>query len=259
LKCGKEFLARPYKVREGKGKFCSQACGASYNHLGKPKPKSRLNIIKANEARVGLPPWNKLPLIDLTCKQCGQLFQVNNPRRNTAHFCSRHCHNLYKKTITGLEHPLYTRQPRNCEWCGKEVWVKPAKLQEFRFCSRQCLGSWVSRHQHHPSAPEIIVSDALRELSFQFVSEYRIGRYSCDFVIPSHKIVIEVDGTYWHSKPKRKQLDKIKDDFLSKQGWVVIRFKEKDIYQNLTKCLIKLNKYIPLIQTTGSATQRQFV
>ena len=248
LNCGKEFLARPYKVREGKGKFCSQACGASYNHRGKPKPKSRLNIIKANEARIGLPPWNKLPMIDLICKQCGQPFQVNNPRKNTAHFCSRKCHNLYKKTIIGLNHPLYTRQLRTCEWCGKEVYVKPAKLNEFRFCSRQCMGSWIARHIHRPTTPEIIVSEALKELGLQFETEYKIGKYSCDFTLLIPKIVIEVDGTYWHSTPKRKQLDKTKDKFLSEQEWNVLRFKEKDIYQNLTKCLTRLNKYIRLIQ-----------
>jgi len=38
--------------------------------------------------------------------------------------------------------------------------------------------------------------------------------YSCDFVIPQYHIVVEVDGDYWHSLPKRKQLDKIKDDLI---------------------------------------------
>ncbi len=249
LKCGTVFYVRPYKIREGKGKFCSHACNASYNHRGKPKPKSRINVIKATEALRGKPAWNKLPMIDLSCKQCGQPFQVNNSRKSTAHFCSRHCHNLFKKTITGLAHPLYTRQPRECAWCGKQVWVKPAKLHEFRFCSRSCIGSWMCRHVHRPTTPELMVSSALTELGLPFESEYRIGKYSCDFALTRHGIVIEVDGTYWHSSHRVKKRDCIKDAFLSGQGWTVLRFKEKDIHQNLTKCLIRINKYVPLIQS----------
>lgn len=243
-------MARPFKVRDGKAKFCSKACNASYNHKDRPKPKSRINIQKATDAIRGKPAWNRMPPTMITCEQCGRQFGVIKAREHTAHFCSRHCHNLHKKTVTGLNHPLYTRQPRKCEWCGKEVWVKPAKLWEFRFCSRACLGSWVCRHIHHPTTPEIIISNALKELRLLFETEYRIGTYSCDVVLPQYKVVIEIDGTYWHSLAKRRKLDKVKDLFLNQQGWIVLRFKEKDIYKNPSSCLIRLNKHIKLLQNS---------
>lgn len=248
LKCGVEMNIPTWKIKAGRGKFCSHACNTSFNHKGLQKPQTTEHREKLSKALKGRLAWNKLPMIDLTCKQCGQPFQVNNPRKDIAKFCSRHCHHLFNKTITGLEHPLYTRQPRNCEWCGKEVWVKPAKLHEFRFCSRSCFGSWISRHIHRPTTPEVIVSKALTELGFQFETEYRIGKYSCDFALLLPKLVIEVDGDYWHSSTRVKNRDKVKDIFLSSQGWVVLRFKEKDVHQNLTKCLMRINKYIPLIQ-----------
>jgi very-short-patch-repair endonuclease len=172
---------------------------------------------------------------------------VGHARKDNAKFCSFVCFSKSKTLVTGLSHPLYTRKPRNCEYCGKEVWVIPAKLQEFRFCSRQCLGSWVMSHCHRPTNPERIVAGALEALSIPFEAEYRIGRYSCDFALPQYHIVIEADGDYWHSLPKRKALDITKDKYLCEQGWRVFRFKECNIKSDLTKCLLRLTKYIKLI------------
>jgi len=135
-----------------------------------------------------------------------------------------------------------------CEWCGKEAWVKPAKLHEFRFCSRSCQGSWVSRNTHSPTKPENIVVEALTKLRLPFNREYRVGRYQCDFVLLGYKLVIEVDGDYWHSLPKQKISDKRKDTYLTNNGWHILRFRECDIYKDLSKCLARINKYIPLIQ-----------
>jgi very-short-patch-repair endonuclease len=237
-----------WKIKVGRGKFCSHSCNASYNHKGLNKPMTEKHKENLSKALKGRTVWNKMPLIDITCVQCGKIFQVNNPRKSIAKCCSIECSNLYKKTINGTKHKLFKRVLKTCEWCGKEVYVKRAKLHEFRFCSRQCLGSWIARHIHRPTTPEIIVSKSLKELGLQFETEYKIGKYSCDFALLISKVVIEVDGTYWHSTTKRKRLDKAKDEFLSNLGWVVLRFKEKDIYQNLTKCLTRLNKHIRLIQ-----------
>jgi len=250
LNCGKEIYVIPSVAKRGKGKFCSKACSAIFNgkaRIGKPSPQSRINVLKAHEAVRGKPAWNRKDKIILTCQFCGQAYQVHECETDRSKFCSRECSHKFKATITGTSHPLWKRQLRKCEWCGKEVWVKPAKLHEFRFCSRQCLGAWVSSNCQSPTKPELIVKDALQKLSIPFETEYRIGKYPCDFVLIQHHIVIEVDGDYWHSLPKRKKLDKIKDAYLQSQGWKVIRLKEMNIYHDLSKCLIKISKHIYLL------------
>jgi len=135
----------------------------------------------------------------------------------------------------------------SCEWCGKEVWVKPAKVDEFRFCSRQCLGAWVTHHYRQPSSLELVFTKALTDFGIPFETEYRIGRYSCDIVLPDHRIVIELDGSYWHSLPKSKIFDNSKDIYLRQEGWEVIRFNESAVYTNLTNCLLKVKRSIALI------------
>ena len=242
LKCGKEFLTIQCKIKQGRGIFCSHACCTSYTHKGVPKPASRLNSLKAAEANKGRIPWNK-NRVNLICRICNKPFNVS-PTRSEAKYCSWECNSKSKTLITGLDHPLYTRQIRTCEWCGEERRVKPAKLHEFRFCSRQCQGAWLKSHCHSPTTPELSVANALDALNIYFDAEYRIGRYSCDFALPQYRLVIEADGDYWHSLPNQKATDIAKDKYLQAQGWQVLRFKECDIHSNLAGCLSRLSEYI---------------
>jgi hypothetical protein len=58
--------------------------------------------------------------------------------------------------------------------------------------------------------------------------------------------IIEFDGTFWHSSEKQKEIDRKRDDFLKKKGYIVLRISEdeyrKDKKTVLDKCLIFLNK-----------------
>lgn len=51
--------------------------------------------------------------------------------------------------------------------------------------------------------------------------------YDVDIKIPEHKIVIEYDGSYWHKDKVEK--DKLKTQRLQKEGWIVIRVREKPL------------------------------
>jgi very-short-patch-repair endonuclease len=70
-----------------------------------------------------------------------------------------------------------------------------------------------------------------------FISEYSYGPYSIDEADPLAKIVIEVDGCYWHGcsfcefpgDSRIKATDKRKNSYLKNRGWVIFRFKEHEI------------------------------
>ena len=60
-----------------------------------------------------------------------------------------------------------------------------------------------------------------------------IGDYIVDFLIPSAKLVIEVDGSQ-HYEEKNIALDAERDQWLSSQGYSVARYTNNDIYTNLS-------------------------
>lgn len=237
--CRQVFHAKSHHAQ----RFCSNHCASKFKaQFISPELRAKMGM-----ARRGIPAWNKTEWFSVICQQCNKSFNVPPYRQHTAKFCSHHCQSLHKTTIRGKEHPLFTRIVRHCQKCGKEVWIKPAKANESRFCSRQCLGAWTIAHFQGPSSIETMVGDALKALHIPFEQEYRIGRYSCDFALVPHKIIIEADGTYWHSLSRRKRTDKAKDKYLEEQGWQVFRFQETDIKTNLLKCFLRLNQAYKLL------------
>jgi len=72
-----------------------------------------------------------------------------------------------------------------------------------------------------------------------FATQYPL-RYSfiIDVAFPEQKIAIEADGEYWHGRtPKQRQKDYFKTKILKQQGWIVYRFKESEINDNIVGCI----------------------
>lgn len=71
---------------------------------------------------------------------------------------------------------------------------------------------------------------------FSYIQEKSIlnkkSFYLIDIYIPEHKICIEVDGAS-HETPEISEADKIRDAFLRKSGYWVMRIKNEDVRNNL--------------------------
>lgn len=78
---------------------------------------------------------------------------------------------------------------------------------------------------------EVIVASLLTSLGVEYEEQKRIGRYSVDFYIPGKNLVIECDGSYWHSerKPGAKEKDARKDAYLTSCGYSILRLPEVEI------------------------------
>lgn len=70
--------------------------------------------------------------------------------------------------------------------------------------------------------PEMLVYEILKQHKIDFIQQYEFrGRYF-DFAIPVKKILIEVDGVYWHGK-------NLNDNELNESQ---LRTRENDLYKN---------------------------
>ncbi len=70
------------------------------------------------------------------------------------------------------------------------------------------------------SKSERIVAEILKRNKIKFKFRQRIGPYECDFIIG--KTIIEIDGNV------HKQIDPIRDAYLSQQGYNPIHIKVED-------------------------------
>jgi very-short-patch-repair endonuclease/endogenous inhibitor of DNA gyrase (YacG/DUF329 family) len=140
-----------------------------------------------------------------TCPRCGKVFAVKKNNGSKTPYCSEECRRP----------PIIS----TCETCGKTIRVVPSSGR--RFCSFAC---W--RRFRGETTLEAKFRAALSAVGVDFVQESSIGRYSVDFAIPTARVVIEVDGAYWHTDPEK---DARKDRYLKSRGWTVIRFGEREI------------------------------
>lgn len=95
------------------------------------------------------------------------------------------------------------------------------------------------------TAPEKRVYEALsrRGIPFLYLNDIRLQIpeiefdqfYQADFIIPSLRIIIEVQGAYWHSKPKTIEEDAFKFSLYQQTGWRPLAWWDFEILDNVNR------------------------
>ncbi len=67
---------------------------------------------------------------------------------------------------------------------------------------------------------------------YQFYRQKIIGNFIVDFYCPNAKMVIEIDGGQ-HYTEEGKEEDKMRDEYLVSVGLRVLRFSDRDIFDNI--------------------------
>ncbi len=120
----------------------------------------------------------------------------------------------------------------------------------------------VSRKKKHPQygtskLEEDFAKNFLDKLGIDYVYQFEakdIGRFF-DFFIPSIRLIIEIDGDFWHGNPEKYKEDELRghqkhaqrvDEHKTKwalmRGIPVLRFWESDIRKNPKKVMERLKE-----------------
>jgi very-short-patch-repair endonuclease len=73
----------------------------------------------------------------------------------------------------------------------------------------------------------------------QFYMQRIMGNYIVDFYCLKVGLIIEVDGGQ-HYTDKGSRDDRIRDNYLIDQGFTVLRFSDKDVFENLKGVIDKI-------------------
>ncbi len=97
---------------------------------------------------------------------------------------------------------------------------------------------------------EQIIENGLRRAGIKAIAQYTISngqkRYRLDFAVfcQQGSIAIECDNKKAHSSARQREKDKIKNSFLRRRGWMVIRLSEHDIVFDSKGCLARVRKAV---------------
>ena len=87
----------------------------------------------------------------------------------------------------------------------------------------------------HQTSAEKIIWQKLRNRQFQdlkFRRQYKIGNFIVDFYCERLGLIIELDGDV-HVYKNKQEKDKIREEFLRKRNFNIIRYTNNEIYNNL--------------------------
>ena len=89
-------------------------------------------------------------------------------------------------------------------------------------------------------------------LGVQFYRQYGIGFYIADFYAPKIKLCIEIDGDQ-HYTTEGKMYDNERDNFMNSLGIQIIRFKNSEVLNNISKVIDEIGSSIEKLVENSSA------
>lgn len=111
-------------------------------------------------------------------------------------------------------------------------------------------------HKNGKSYAEKYFEEWLKKENFQYVSEFSVGRFSCDFLV-NGVYDLEIDGQFHKNDLKKVETDKRKSDFLLAQGIKTIRVywpdynkynaEERNIFLSDLKTILSNEKEIEML------------
>lgn len=213
--CGAAFTVPPSRLKYSAGLWCSPSC------------------------RYSTPGWTAALFPNgrkkSVCGICGVTFET--VASNKAMYCSRAC--LGVANGRRQHRDPSKRAMKTCLECGSTFEKLVCLGDRPKFCSKACNALFHGRHRRvlRPTSIELALESALAQVGITTVREMKSGRFSIDLAIPTAKLAIEADGSYWHSLPKQIAADARKNAALAAQGWTVLRFGEDQINRDIASCV----------------------
>lgn len=152
-------------------------------------------------------------------------------KQSLEHIEKKRLKSFGNRSRTGYITSLETRLKMSAAWKPSEnrghairkVWASRKIEERRRITGPAILASRITK----PTSLEKAVADLLDTLEIRYEQEKQIGSYFVDFYLPSRKVVIEVDGHYWHNLPGRSEADVKRDNWLKLIGYKVVRIPER--------------------------------
>lgn len=204
--CNHTFVRYECKVRH-KHKFCDKICKLKYF--------SKIEPLKHHKQwKKGNIPWNKGK------KGC-----------------------FSYKTLQKMSKQRKGREPFSKGKTYEELYgVEKAKL--LREKNRQQALRNYDKITKEDTKPEKIVENYLLFNDILYIKQYKYKYGVADFWLPESNLIIEVDGEYWHNKPKRKIKDYWTTNWLIKNYYNVLRITDVELYKDYNKCMRSIENAI---------------
>lgn len=255
--CGKDFLILPYKIKDGKGKYCSRECKDThqkYIYSGQSNPlwgTKHTEDRKQKQRELSKKNWQNEEYKMKVKNSHLKFFEKNGFYPGT----DEKSKEKRKKTMIekyGVEHNWKGKYgQRKCDKTTLEIYGKSAAQMLIDY----------THYFNKKTDIEQIFENILIGVGIPFQMKYRIYDKKkidfwfreYDFFILDSNILIEIDGDYWHDnenifenlsdfQKQIKENDRVKENFAISKGFRIIRFWGSEVKENKEQIKNKLLK-----------------
>jgi|SRR5579859_4741855 len=125
--------------------------------------------------------------------------------------------------------------------------MKRRRAMKAHFRDPVYVAAWKEWMNKRPARLEVAMACILRKAKIRFREQFGVGGFIADFVL-SGKVIIECDGEYWHSRIDIRKHDKQKMGVYYKEGYIVLRFSEREIFDRPKAVLAKVVKTVNVVK-----------
>lgn len=173
------------------------------------------------------------------CCICGQEVLTYNYRRGLKYKCKK-CKTLeyMSDKILKIEEDTYKKEQKLEKALKRIEKQNPEKFKEYDKAI-EIVKKNLYRDKWFDSTEEIMVALELLRRKVKVRHQVKMGIYRLDFVLPEEKIILEVDGTVFHTE-RTKEKEDIRDNVIILNlgtTWEVVRITDELINQNLRRLL----------------------
>jgi very-short-patch-repair endonuclease len=206
MKC--ERCGNEHDGSYGSGKYCSVKCARSRG----PRTKEFKEKVSKK--------LTKHVIEERVCPICSKKY--NRSTADKRKTCSNSCGSVLK-----WQDPEYREYMSNVN----------SRTAKEKHSNPDVNFGWQTRKKIKPSYPESIAIRFFEEHNIKFDREVKCGKYFIDFVVGNY--AIEIDGQQ-HKLPERIEIDKIKNEVMTSEGYDIIRisYPEENIRETLYRTLV---------------------
>lgn len=180
------------------------------------------------------------------CENCGAEFHIKESalKYGRGKCCSRQCvDENKKKTYAGQNNPSFGRKQSEAEKKKRHQAVQSAVLKKYGKTSVELMQ--IALGSKAETSIERKLYECLDELNVTYEKKYKIWITKVhykeyDAYVPSKKLLIEVDGDYWHGNPaiytelneqqtKMVHNDIFKEELAKQNGMELVRFWQSEV------------------------------
>lgn len=175
------------------------------------------------------------------CDNCGRIHNRKTYTGNSTYWCDI-CKNLSQrsKKIKKEMETFEDKYDKRFSEAIKRLPKNKSYTEAISICEK-CRTKF-------SSIPEAMLAIALIEDGYRIIPQQKILKYRVDFAIPDERIIIEVDGSIYHTDKKKELEREAAINYAIGLDWKIIHIPADYITKNINKVL----KYIKRISTQGT-------